>query len=123
MISYGASQFQEIKDFVDTDFWVRSRITIPGPYSSKEMTKYCYVNIVSADEHFTEYGDYKFSTFTYNIRYVYLTLLSKGEVYHCSQADKDRILNRIVKDVKSYNITLLQPLEVATTDELFYIDH
>jgi hypothetical protein len=119
MISYGASQFTDIDDFVGTDFWVRARITIPRSYTGVPETYYCYINVVNSKDIQSEHG-YVYTL--YDFRYINIKLLSRGDVYHCNQEAKDKILNRVVENIKGYNITLFKPLEVATTNELFYID-
>ena len=113
MIQGIGNQLQTLDDFVGTDFWVRARVR-----NSNSSYSYEFIQVVSSDKETTEHG---FTYKTYNIREIDIRQLSRGDVYYCTQYDKDRKLNSKGIKYPGYNIRLLEPLEIASTDEMFRV--
>lgn len=100
-------------DFVGTDFWVMARV-----HNKNKTYSYCYIKILSKSETVNERG------FTYN-QYTILELdiryLSHGDVYYCTQSEKDRLLNSKGTLVDEWDIRLIDPIEIASTDEIIRV--
>lgn len=113
MVVDAKGQFSTKDDFVGTDFWVMARVR-----NKNKSYSYCYIKILSKEEVTNENG---FTHSVYTILELDIRWLSRGDVYYCTQEDKDRKLNGSGAKVDSWDIKLIEPLEIATTDEMFKI--
>ena len=107
-----SGQFNTVDDFVGTDLWVRARVRHKCAYS------YSYIKVLSSGEETTEHG---FTYKVYTILELDIRYLSRSDVYHCKQSDKDYKLQSKGMTIPGYDIKLLEPIDIATTDEMFHL--
>ena len=113
MVVDAKGQFSTKDDFVGTDFWVMARVR-----NKNKSYSYSYIKILSKEEVTNDEG---FTNDVYTILELDIRWLSHGDVYYCNQEEKDRKLNSKGAKVDSWDIKLIEPIEIATTDEIFKV--
>lgn len=98
---YGSRRPASIDSFVGQDAWIRVKLRNPSCYS--------FIRVISADD----------DTYTFND--LDIRKVSKDGVCHCSESFKDSTLRYKVTK-KKYEVQILPPLEIFSTDELFSIN-
>ena len=102
-----------LDDLVGTEYWVRARIHHNGKAYSYQM-----IMLLSSEKVTNEQG-YEHTVYTYIG--IDFRRLSRSDVYYCSSATKDSILNGKGTKADSWDIHLYYPIEPIPTDEMFHI--
>ena len=106
-------QIQGIDDLVGTDYWIRARIKV-----NSKAYAYCYIQILDSKE---VEGNYGIKHTEYTARSIDIRRLSASDVLYCTSETKKYILNGSGIKLPSWDIKIIEPIEVATTDEMFHL--
>ena len=98
---YAARRPEGLDRYVGKDVWVK--VHIKNPYC------YSFIRILSEDD----------DIYTFNE--IEVRRLSKDNRCHCSESYKEARLRYTYKR-KKYDVQLMQPVEVLSTEELFEIE-
>lgn len=107
----------KIEQLVGQDVWVAAKVRKTG-YSGKSYTEYCYMKVLSEQDETNERG---YSSKTFTIITLDMKHLSRSGVKYCTQESKDYILRSKGITVPAYAISLIEPLDIATTDEILKV--
>ena len=102
-----------LDDLVGTDLWVRARIK-----HKQKAYSYCMIKILNSNEATSENG-YEYTEYTFLS--IDIRRLSPSDVLYCTAETRDYILDGKGITLPSWDIKLLEPLELVPEEEMFHI--
>lgn len=103
-----------LDDLVGTEYWVRARI------KQKYTGKYGYFMIMLLDSNkVTSDNGYEHTEYTF--RSIDIRRLSPADMLYCTAETRDYILAGKGITLPSWDIRLLEPIEIVPNDEMFHI--
>ena len=106
-------QIKGLDDLIGTDLWVRVRLR-----NDNGSHSYSFIKVLDAEERTSANG---YTTKYYRFLELDIRYLSRAEVYHCTNEDCEYKLKSKGRVLPDYAIKILQPIELAETDDIFKI--
>lgn len=102
-----------LEDLVGTEYWVRARIR-----NKQKAYSYCMIKLLDSNKATSENG-YEYTE--YRFLYIDIRRLSPSDMLYCSSATRDAILSGKGEIKPSWDIRLLEPIEIVPEAEMFSI--
>lgn len=105
---------EELDQFIGTDIWVKARVKINNRFF------YSFIRVLSkgVETHTSPHSSATWDTVVYTINEISVTRISKNGECHCSPQFAEYTL-KTKYNLGEYEIKVLKPLEIITTEELF----